>query len=135
MNSSLSCKTITCDMKHFLTLLFIATASMTMCFAQSGIPGQNAFETAFGTSVELDLNLCCFASHGWHIATEIKFEGIQTTSLESENVAVELLQLGIEPQSEEQYFTTPSGKIVVVAKEDNFEKILGRYLINLNAKK
>ena len=133
MNSSLSCEIITSIMKHILILLFLMIASASMCLCQSEVPGQNAFENAFGTSVELDYELCCFAEYGWHNATEIKFEGITPVALESDDVAVELLMLGIEPQPSEQYFTTPNGKIVVVARDDVFKKILSRYLINLNS--
>ena len=108
-------------------------ASASMCLSQSIVPGQNAFENAFGSSVELDYELCCFAEYGWHNAIEIKFEGITPVALKSDDVAVELLKLGIEPQPSEQYFTTPNGKIVVVARDDVFEKILSRYLINLKS--
>ena len=122
-------------MKHILILLFLTVASASICLCQSEVPGQNAFENAFGTSVELDYKLCCFAEYGWHNATEIKFEGITPVALESDDVAVELLKLGIEPQPSEQYFITPNGMIVVVARDDVFEKILSRYLINLNSSK
>ena len=135
MNSSLSCKSITRIMKHILTLSFLMIASASMYLSQSAVPGQNAFENVFGTSVELDYELCCFAEYGWHNAIEIKFEGITPVALKSDDVAVELLKLGIEPLPSEQYFTTPNGRIVVVARDDVFEKILSRYLINLNSSK
>ena len=120
-------------MKYILTLLFLMIASASMCLSQSIVPGQNAFENAFGSSVELDYELCCFAEYGWHNAIEIKFEGIKPVALKSDDVAVELLKLGIEPLPSEQYFTTPNGKVVVVARDDVFEKILSRYLINLKS--
>jgi glucan phosphoethanolaminetransferase (alkaline phosphatase superfamily) len=91
INSSLSCKTITRKMKYVLTLLILVVASMSMCSAQSEVPGQKAFESALGTNVDLDLEKCCIAAHGWHIASEIKFEGINPTALKSNEVAEELL--------------------------------------------
>ena len=135
MNSSLSCMLITKIMKHILTLLFLMITSASVYFSQLEVPGQHAFRSVFGTSVELNYELCCFAEYGWHNAIEIKFEGITPVALKSDDVAVELLKLGIEPLPSEQYFTTPNGRIVVVARDDVFEKILSRYLINLNSSK
>ena len=122
-------------MKHILTLLFIMTIGTSLCLAQSDIPGQSAFESAFGTSVELDLNKCCLAAYGWHSTSELKFDDVDVQSLDSDNIAIELLKSGIEPKSTEQYFITPNGKYVVVSNETQFEKIFGRYLIDLNATK
>ena len=122
-------------MKHILTLLFFVTLGASFCLSQSEIPGQNAFESAFGTTVEFDLNKCCFAAYGWHSTSELKFDVENVQSLKSENIAEELLVLGIEPGSTEQYFTTPNGTIVVVSTASNFEKVLARYLINQNATK
>lgn len=120
-------------MKHVLTLLILMAASLSMCIAQSVIPGQKAFESAFGTNVDLNLEKCCIAAHGWHIASEIKFEGITPTALKSNEVAQELLKSNIVPIETEQYFTTPDGRIVVVYAQDQFDKVYGRFLINLNA--
>ncbi|MBM72363.1 MAG: hypothetical protein CL847_06230 [Crocinitomicaceae bacterium] len=122
-------------MKHILTLLLLATMSMSYGIAQSKIPGQEAFESAFGTSVELDLEKCCLAAYGWHNAKEIKFEGVTVVSLKSNNVAKELLKSNITPSAKEQYFTAPDGRIIVVLAMDQFEKVYGRFLINLNATK
>ena len=120
-------------MKHILTLLILVTASITYVIAQSEIPGQAAFESAFGTNVELDVEKCCLAVYGWHIAKEIKTEDVELVSLKSNNVATELLKSNISPKSQEQYFSTPDGRIVVVSNTTQFEKIYGRYLINMNA--
>ena len=126
---------ITKIMKHILTLLFLMITSASVYFSQLEVPGQHAFRSVFGTSVELNYELCCFAEYGWHNVHKIKYEGITPVTLESDDVAVELLKLGIEPQATEQYFTTPSGQIVIVSKEENFKKIYDRFLINLEAKK
>ncbi len=134
MNSSLSCKTITGKMKHILTLFVFMTLSMSFVFAQSEIPGQTAFESAFGTDVELDLEKCCMAAYGWHIAKEIKIEGVTTIPLKSDDVAKEILKSNITPTDHDQYFTTPDGRIVVVSNITQFEKIYGRYLLNMNSK-
>ena len=73
--------------------------------------------SVFGTSVELNYELCCFAEYGWHNAERLSMK-VAPDTLESDDVAVELLKLGIKPQPTEQYFTTPNGKIVIVARDD-----------------
>tara|TARA_Y100000589_G_C26619827_1_gene413713 strand:- start:26 stop:400 length:375 start_codon:yes stop_codon:yes gene_type:complete len=122
-------------MKHFFSLIFILSSCTYLCFSQSDIPGQTVFEAVFGKSVELDYKKCCFAAYGWHKTSKIKFEEVHVQDLDSEDIAFELLQLGILPIDTEQYFTTPSGQIVIVSKEENFKKVYDRFLINLDAKK
>ena len=121
-------------MKHVLPLLLLAAMSMSYGIAQYDIPGQEAFESIFGTSVELDLEKCCLAAYGWHNAKEIKFEGVSVESLKSNNVKEELLKSNIFPTLEEQYFYVPDGRIIVVMSRHQFEKVYGRFIINLNAK-
>ena len=120
-------------MKYILTLFVFMATSMSFVIAQSDIPGQTAFESAFGTEVELDLEKCCMAAYGWHIAKEIKFEGVTTISLKSNDVAKEILKSNITPTDQDQYFTTPDGRIVVVSNITQFEKILERYLLNMKS--
>ena len=122
-------------MKHFFSLIFLISSSAFLCLGQSEIPGQTTFEAVYGKTVEIDYFKCCFAAYGWHKASEIKFEGVQIQNLQTDDIAFELLQLGIEPSNAEQYFTTPSGQIVIVSKEENFKKVYDRFLINLDAKK
>ena len=120
-------------MKHILTLFVFMATSMSFVIAQSDIPGQKAFESAFGTEVELNLEKCCMAEYGWHIAKEIKVEGVTTISLKSNDVAKEILKSNITPTAQDQYFTTPDGRIVVVSNITQFEKILERYLLNMKS--
>ena len=64
---------------------------------------------------------------------EVKNEGVQIGTLNSDDVAVELLISSVNPQISEQYFTTPDGRIVVVSSQAQFDKVLGRFLVNVNA--
>ena len=120
-------------MKHILTLLLLATMCGPLGYSQADIPGAKAYEKAFGTDTELNLEKCCFAAYGWHIAEEVKNEGVQIDTLNSDDVAVELLISSVNPQISEQYFTTPDGRIVVVSSQAQFDKVLERFLVNVNA--
>ena len=133
INSSLSCVIFTHRMKHILTLVLFVTMCGPFGYSQADIPGAKAFIKAFGTDTELNLEKCCFAAYGWHIAEEVKNEGIQLGKLYSDDVAFELLISAITPQISEQYFTTPDGEIVVVSSQAQFEKVLGRFLVNVDA--
>ena len=120
-------------MKRILTLLFLATICLSYGYSQSDIPGADSFKKAFGEEIALDLEKCCFAEYGWHIAQEMKNDNVQVESLQGNDVAVELLVASITPQTSEQYFNTPDGRLVVVSSFSTFEKVLGRYLVNVNA--
>ena len=75
-------------MKHILTLLLLSTMCMPLGYSQADIPGAKAFQIAFGSDTELNLEKCCFAAYGWHIAEEVKNKGIQVGQLNSDDVAV-----------------------------------------------
>ena len=82
------------------------------------------------------IRLSCFAAYGWHLVEELKFD-VESQPLpgSSENLAERLLTAQILPVNHEQYFTTEDGMYIVVSKIDTFDKVLGRYIINANAKK
>ena len=105
INSSLSCRIFTCKMKHILTLLLLVNICGPLCYSQTDIPGAKAYEKAFGTDTELNLEKCCFAAYGWHISEELKNEEIKLGQLNSDDVAVELLTSEVNPKISEQYFT------------------------------
>ena len=115
--------------------MFLATIGYSYGYSQSDIPGADSFKKAFGEEVTLDLEKCCFAEYGWHIALEVKSEYVQVENLNGNDVAVELLVASITPQESEQYFITPDGRLVVVSSFSSFDKVLGRYLVNINATK
>ena len=49
------------------------------------------------------------------VAEKVKNEGVQLVTLNSDDVAVELLIRSVNPQISEQYFITPDGRIVTGA--------------------
>jgi len=120
-------------MKQILSLLFLMSGAAIFVVAQSDLPGQSAVEAVFGTDVELDLTKCCFAAYGWHIAIGIKSEEISTMKFSTNNIAEQLFEAGISNELDEQFFALDDGTFLVVSSLSNFEKILGRYLINVNS--
>ena len=120
-------------MKQILSLLFLMSGAAIFVVAQSDLPGQSAVEAVFGTDVELDLTKCCFAAYGWHIAIGIKSEEISTMKFSTNNIAEQLFEAGISNELNEQFFALDDGTFLVVSSLSNFEKILGRYLINVNS--
>jgi hypothetical protein len=120
-------------MKQILSLLFLMSGAATFVVAQSDLPGQSAVEAVFGTDVELDLTKCCFAAYGWHIAIGIKSEEISTMKFSTNNIAEQLFEAGISNELDEQFFALDDGTFLVVSSLSNFEKVLGRYLINVNS--
>jgi len=120
-------------MKQILSLLFLMSGAAIFVVAQSDLPGQSAVEAVFGTDVELDLTKCCFAAYGWHIAIGIKSEEISTMKFSTNNIAEQLFEAGISNELDEQFFALDDGTFLVVSSLSNFEKVLGRYLINVNS--
>ena len=120
-------------MKQILSLLFLMSGAAIFVVAQSDLPGQSAVEAVFGTDVELDLTKCCFAAYGWHIAIGIKSEEISTMKFSTNNIAEQLFEAGISNELDEQFFALDDGTFIVVSSLSNFEKVLGRYLINVNS--
>ena len=120
-------------MKQILSLLFLMSGAATFVVAQSDLPGQSAVEAVYGTDVDLDLTKCCFAAYGWHIAIGIKSEEISTMKFSTNNIAEQLFEAGISNELDEQFFALDDGTFLVVSSLSNFEKILGRYLINVNS--
>ena len=120
-------------MKQILSLLFLMSGAATFVVAQSDLPGQSAVEAVYGTDVDLDLTKCCFAAYGWHIAIGIKSEEISTMKFSTNNIAEQLFEAGISNELNEQFFALDDGTFLVVSSLSNFEKILGRYLINVNS--
>ena len=120
-------------MKQILSLLFLMSGAAIFVVAQSDLPGQSAVEAVFGTDVELDLTKCCFAAYGWHIAIGIKSEEISTMKFSTNNIAEQLFEAGISNELDEQFFALDDGTFLVVFSLSNFEKVLGRYLINVNS--
>jgi hypothetical protein len=49
------------------------------------------------------------------------------------NIAEQLFEAGISNELDEQFFALDDGTFLVVSSLSNFEKILGRYLINVNS--
>jgi hypothetical protein len=120
-------------MKQILSLLFLMSGAATFVVAQSDLPGQSAVEAVYGTDIDLDLTKCCFAAYGWHIAIGIKSEEISTMKFSTNNIAEQLFEAGISNELDEQFFALDDGTFLVVSSLSNFEKILGRYLINVNS--
>jgi hypothetical protein len=120
-------------MKQLLSLLFLMSGAATFVVAQSDLPGQTAVEAVFGTDVELDLTKCCFAAYGWYIAIGIKSDEVGAKKFKADNIAEQLFEAGIKNELEEQFFTLEDGRYLVVSSAENFEKVLGRYLINVNS--
>ena len=120
-------------MKQILSLLLLVSGAATFVVAQSDLPGQSAVEAVYGADVELDLTKCCFAAYGWHIAIGIKSEEISTMKFSINNIAEQLFEAGISNELDEQFFALDDGTFLVVSSLSNFEKILGRYLINANS--
>ena len=120
-------------MKHILPLFFLTTIGISYGYSQSDIPGADSFQKAFGEEIALDVEKCCFAEYGWHIACEVKNDTVRIQNLQGNDVAVELLLASITPQTSEQYFTTPDGRLVVVSSFSTFEKMLSRFIVNVNA--
>jgi len=120
-------------MKQILSLLFLMSGAATFVVAQSDLPGQSAVEAVYGADVELDLTKCCFAAYGWHIAIGIKSEEISTMKFSTNNIAEQLFEAGISNELDEQFFALDDGTFLVVSSLSNFEKILGRYMINANS--
>jgi hypothetical protein len=124
-------------MKKLLSVLFILSAFAYSSYAQSDLPGQNVVDSVFEPS-ELDkeenLNKCCFAVYGWHIAAEVKTGNSPIPlSLDDGDIAATLLLKGITPLYEEQYFVLDDGRIVVISSISTFEKVLFRFTINANS--
>ena len=124
-------------MRKLLSVLFILTAFIYSSSAQSDLPGQNVVDSVFGPN-ELDkednLNKCCFAVYGWHIAAEVKTGNEPTPlSLEGGDIAFTLLSKGITPLYDEQFFLLEDDRIVVVSSIITYEKVLFRFSINANS--
>jgi hypothetical protein len=118
-------------MRLFITAFTILLAvSLT---AQSDLPGQAAVVSVYGADVELDLTKCCFAAYGWHIALEVKTEDIGGLIFTEYNLAKQLFEAGISYEKEEQYYAIDDGRYLVVSSAENFEKVLSRYLVNVNS--
>jgi hypothetical protein len=124
---------ITCIMKQILSLLFLISVAATMVVAQSDLPGQTAVEAVYGIDVELNLTKCCFAAYGWHIAIGIKSDEVGAKMFSVDNIAEQLFEAGISNELEEQFFNLDDGRYLVVSSASNFEKVLGRYLINVKS--
>ena len=118
-------------MRLFVTALACLLA--VSLYAQSDLPGQVAVEAVYGADVELDLTKCCFAAYGWHIDVGIKSEEISTMKFSANNIAEQLFEAGISNELDEQFFALDDGTFLVVSSLSNFEKVLGRYLINTNS--
>ena len=117
-------------MKYFFSLLMFTAVVTAELPAQQGLPGQTAVEAVFGKSSELDLELCCFAAYGWHVANETKHNNSVLGSISTDNITHYLLENDIRPGEVEQYFQLADGRYVVVSTIDTFNKVFGRYLIN-----
>ena len=124
-------------MKKLLSVLFILSAFTYSSISQSDLPGQSVVDEVFGPN-ELDkeenLNKCCFAEYGWHVAAEVKSgDSPLQLSLEDGDIAFTLLSKGIAPLYDEQFFLLEDGRIVVVSSILTFEKRLFRFSINANS--
>ena len=102
--------------------------------AQIQFPGSDAVSKVMGVDfldTDAAAELCCFATYGWHMSSELKFNN---SSLPLPNtgdgIAERLLSAGVTPQIEEQFFSLEDGSYVIVSSIDNFDKILDRFLIN-----
>ena len=130
-------------MKHIF-LLFSAVLLITLysdnLTAQTNIdlPGADVITSIYPelslTSVE-GMRLCCFAAYGWYSTPQLKFEtNAQPLPGEGDDIARRLLNAGIVSEMEEQFFIMDEDNYVVVSKIDIFEKLLSRYIINIEAK-
>ena len=117
-------------MKYFFSLLIFTAVVNAELPAQQELPGQSAVEAVFGKSSELDLERCCFAAYGWHIAPEMKHNHPTLDRINSDNISEYLLENDIRPTEVEQFFQLSDGRYVVVATIDTFSKVFGRYLMN-----
>jgi hypothetical protein len=130
-------------MKHIF-LIFSAVLLMTLSSdnlsaqTNTDLPGSDVITSLYP---ELSLHsaegvrLCCFAAYGWHSASELKFN-TETQPLpgEGDDIAKRLVSAGIVSALAEQFFMMEDGSYVVVSKIDIFEKLLSRYIINVDAK-
>ena len=81
------------------------------------------------------MRLCCFAAYGWYSTPQLKFEtNAQPLPGEGDDIARRLLNAGIVSEMEEQFFIMDEDNYVVVSKIDIFDKLLSRYIINIEAK-
>lgn len=130
-------------MKHIF-LLFSAVLLITLysdnLTAQTNIdlPGADVITSIYPelslTSVE-GMRLCCFAAYGWYSTPKLKFKtNAQPLPGEGDDIARRLLHAGIVSELEEQFFMMDEDSYVVVSKIDIFEKLLSRYIINIEAK-
>jgi hypothetical protein len=105
--------------------------------AQVEFPGSDAVSKVLGVEfldTEAAAELCCFAAYGWHKSPELKFNNIYLPLPNTgDGIAERLLSAGVTPQIEEQFFSLEDGSYVIVSSIDNFDKILGRFLINYSA--
>jgi|TARA_B110000908_G_C10134833_1_gene393927 hypothetical protein len=130
-------------MKHIF-LIFSAVLLMTLSSdnlsaqTNTDLPGSDVITSLYP---ELSLHsaegvrLCCFAAYGWHSASELKFNTeSQPLPGEGDDIAKRLVSAGIVSALAEQFFMMEDGSYVVVSKIDIFEKLLSRYIINVDAK-
>jgi len=130
-------------MKHIF-LIFSAVLLMTLSSGNlsaqtnTDLPGSDVITSLYP---ELSLHsaegvrLCCFAAYGWHSASELKFNTeSQPLPGEGDDIAKRLVSAGIVSALAEQFFMMEDGSYVVVSKIDIFEKLLSRYIINVDAK-
>jgi hypothetical protein len=130
-------------MKHIF-LIFSAVLLMTLSSdnlsaqTNTDLPGSDVITSLYP---ELSLHsaegvrLCCFAAYGWHSASELKFNTeSQPLPGEGDDIAQRLVSAGIVSALAEQFFMMEDGSYVVVSKIDIFEKLLSRYIINVDAK-
>ena len=130
-------------MKHIF-LIFSAVLLMTLSSGNlsaqtnTDLPGSDVITSLYP---ELSLHsaegvrLCCFAAYGWHSTPELKFEtNAQPLPGEGGDIAKRLLNAGVVSEFEEQFFMMEDDNYVVVSKIDIFEKLLSRYIINVDAK-
>ncbi|PCJ82326.1 MAG: hypothetical protein COA49_02165 [Bacteroidetes bacterium] len=124
-------------------LVFSAILLMSLippsAYCQSDIPGSSDVKSVFGiTQIETDddLELCCFAAYGWHLVDELKFDAeISEFPFEDISIVERLLKFGLRPIDTEQYYQLEDGRIVVILSRSNFEKILDRFIRNVNLTK
>jgi hypothetical protein len=124
-------------MRKLLSVLFIVSAFAYSSNAQSDLPGQSIVDSVFQPNeldTEENLNKCCFAAYGWHIAPKVKsVDSPIPLSLVDGDIAFTLLSKGIVPLYDEQFFLLEDGRIVVVSSILTFEKRLFRFSINANS--
>ena len=130
-------------MKHtflIFSAVLLITLSSDNLTAQTNtdLPGSDVITSIYP---ELSLNsvegmrLCCFAAYGWYSPPKFKFEtNAQPLPGEGDDIAKRLLNAGVVSEFEEQFFIMDDDIYVVVSKRDIFEKLLSRYIINVDAK-